>query len=70
MGFPDDSMVKNPSAVQESQEMWVCFWVRKIPWRRVWQTTPVFLTRGSHEQGTLVGYSPYGHKKLDRTEVT
>ena len=27
------------------QEMWVQFWVRKIPWRRIWQPTPIFLPR-------------------------
>ena len=31
-------------------------WVRKIPWRRTWQPTPVFLPRASHEQRTLAGY--------------
>ena len=32
-------------------------WVRKIPWRRKWQTTPVFLPGESHGQNSLVGYS-------------
>ena len=35
-------------------------WVRKIPWRRAWQPTPVFLPRESHEQRSLVGYILYG----------
>ena len=26
-------------------------WVRKIPWRREWQLTPVFLPGESHERG-------------------
>ena len=30
-------------------------WVRKIPWRRKWQLTPVFLPVVSHEQRSLVG---------------
>ena len=34
-------------------------WVRKIPWRRKWQPTPVFLPRKFHEQRSLVGYSPW-----------
>ena len=42
-------------------------WVRKIPWRRKWQPTPVFLPRKSHGQN-LVGYSPCGRKELDTTE--
>ena len=33
-----------------------------------WQPTPVFLARQSHEQRSLVGYSPWGCKKLDMTE--
>jgi len=41
-----------------------------IPWRRAWQPTPVFLPGESRGQRSLVGYSPYGHKELDITEVT
>ena len=33
-------------------------WVRKIPWRRKWQPTPVFLPGESHGQRSLAGYSP------------
>ena len=33
-------------------------WVRKIPWRRKWQPTPVFLPEKSHGQRSLEGYSP------------
>ena len=40
----------------------------KIPWRRAWQPTPVFLPRESHGQRSLVGYSPWGHKESDTTE--
>ena len=32
-------------------------WVRKIPWSRKWQPTPVFLPGKFHGQGSLVGYS-------------
>ena len=35
-------------------------WVRKIPWRRKWQPTPVFLLGEFHGQRNLVGYSPQG----------
>ena len=45
-------------------------WVRKIPWRRAWQPTPVFLPGESHGQRSLMGYSPQGHKELNMTEVT
>ena len=30
-------------------------WVGKIPWRRAWQPTPVFLPGESHGQRSLVG---------------
>ena len=33
-------------------------WVRKIPWRRAWQPTPVLLPGESHGQRSLPGYSP------------
>ena len=45
-------------------------WVRKIPWRRAWQPTPVFLSRESHGQRRVVGYSLWGHKESDMTKVT
>ena len=32
--------------------------------------TLVFLPRQSHRQKSLMGYSPWGHKELDMTEVT
>ena len=44
--------------------------VGKIPWRRAWQPTPVFLPGQSHRQRSLVDYSPWGCKELDTTEVT
>ena len=43
-----------------------CVW--KIPWRRKWQPTPVLLPEKSHGQRSLVGYSPWGRKELDKTE--
>ena len=43
-------------------------WVIKIPWRRAWQPTPVFLPGKSHAQRSLVGYSSCRRKELDTTE--
>ena len=40
----------------------------KIPWRRKWQPTPVFLPGKFHGQGCLVDYSPWSHKESDTTE--
>ena len=42
--------------------------IRKIPWRRKWLPTPVFWPGKSHEQRSLVGYSPQGCKESDTTE--
>ena len=42
-------------------------WVEKIPWRRKWQPTPVFLPGKSHGQRSLAGYSPWDHKELYTT---
>ena len=44
-------------------------WVRKIPWRRKY-STPVFLLGESHVQRSLAGYSSWGCKESDATEVT
>ena len=44
--------------------------VGKIPWRRKWQPTPVFLPVKPHRQRRLVGYSPQGYKESDMTEHT
>ena len=45
-------------------------WVRKIPWRRVWQPILVLLPRESHGQRSLAYCSPQGHTESDTTEVT
>ena len=40
-------------------------WVRKIPWRRKWQPTPVLLPGKSHGPRSLVGPSSWGPKESD-----
>ena len=52
--------LKNLPAIQET-------WVGKIPWRRAWQPTPVFLPWKSHGQRSMAGYSPWGPKESDTT---
>ena len=37
-------------------------WIRKIPWRRKWQPTAVFLLGKSCGQRSLVGYIPWSHR--------
>ena len=43
-------------------------WVRKILWRRKWQSTPVIVPGEFHGQRSLVGYSPWGPKESDTIE--
>ena len=66
-------MVKNPPSqvVRGKESTCQCRrcefdpWVRKIPWRRRWQPTPVFLPGESHGQRSLVCYSLWDHKESD-----
>ena len=45
-------------------------WVGKIPWRRKWQPTLLFLPEKSHGQRSLEGYSPWGCKvRHDRAHM-
>ena len=58
-------MVKNLPTMQET---WFDPWVGKIPWRRKWQPTPIFLPEEFHGQRSLAGYNSWGHKESDMTE--
>ena len=44
-------------------------WVRNIPWRE-WLPTIVFLPGAFHRQRTLVGYSPWSHKRVGHDWAT
>ena len=58
-GFPGGAGGKEPACQCRRQKR--CrfdSWVGKIPWRRTWQPTPVFLPGESHRQRSLAGYSP------------
>ena len=57
-GFPGGSVLKNPPANAGDVGDWVEPWVGKIPWRRRWQLTLVFLLEKSHGQRSLTGYGP------------
>ena len=59
--------VKNLPATQES---WFDLWVGKIPWKREWLPTPVFLPRKFHGQRSLEGYSPWVPKESDTERLT
>ena len=64
-GFPGGFMVKESAC--QCRRLRFDPWVGKIPWRRKWQPTPVFLPGESHGQRNLVGYSLQGCKELDMT---
>ena len=59
---------KNPP--KRSERCGFHLWVGKIPWRRAWQPTPVFLPGECHGQRSLAGYRPLSHKESDITEKT
>ena len=63
-------MVKNKPADGEDMRLGFDPWVRKIPWRRAWQPTLVFLPGESRGPRSLAGHSPWGRKESDTTEVT
>ena len=69
-GFPGGSVGKEPACnAGDAGDMGSIPGVRKIPWRRAWQPIPVFLPGEFHGQRSLAGYSPWGHKESDLTEV-
>ena len=45
-------------------------WIGKIPWRRKWEPTPVFLPGEFHGQRSLVGHSPWGRKRVRHNWAT
>ena len=59
-------MVKLLPAVRETQ---VQSADQEDPQRRKWQPTPVLLPGEFHGWRSLVGYSPWGLKELDMTEL-
>ena len=62
--------VKNPLQCRTCRRCGFNPWVKKIPWRRARQPTPVFLPGEYHGWWKLVDYSPWNHKESDTTEVT
>ena len=64
--FPGGSDSKESDC--NAGDMGFSLWVGKIPLRREWQPTPVFLPGEFHAHRSLVGYSPWGQKESDMTE--
>ena len=54
-------VVKNPRLRFDPQ-------IGKVPQRRKWQPTPIFLPGESHGQRSLAGCSPWGDRESDTTE--
>ena len=69
-GFPDGTSKELTCQSRGHKTCEFNPWVRKIPWRRARQLTPVFLPGESHGQRSLMGYSPQGHKESKMTETT
>jgi len=61
MGFPGGSDGKESTC--NAGDLGLIPGLVKIPWRRAWQPTPVFLPGKAHGQRSLVGYSPWGCKE-------
>ena len=70
-GFPGGASGKKPACqYRRCKRRGLDPWVRKIPWRRALQPTPVFLPGESHGQKSLAGYSPWRRTESDTTEAT
>ena len=63
-------VVKNLPASRRCKRHEFDPWVRKFPWDRKEQLTPIFLLVKFHEQRSLVGYSLGGHKESGTAEHT
>ena len=59
-------MVKNLPA---SRRLGFDPWVGKIPWRRKWLPTPIFLLEEFYGQRSLAGYNPWGCIESDTIEM-
>ena len=69
LGAPGGSVVKLSTwQCRRWRKRWFSPWVGKIPWRRKWQLTLLFLLGKSHGQRSLVGYGPWDLKELDRAK--
>ena len=65
-GLPGDASGKEPPAnAGDVGDSGLIAGVRRVPWRRAWQTTLVFLPGQFHGQRSLASYSPWGRKESD-----
>ena len=69
LGFPGSTSGKESACqcrIRRRHRLDPC--VGKIPWRRKWHPTPVFLLPESQGQWSLVGYGPWWRKESETTE--
>ena len=71
LGFPGGASVKEPVCqCRRHKRCGFDPWVQKIPWKKMWQPTLVFLSGEYCEQRSLAGYGPQSHKEWDTTEAS
>ena len=70
LGFPDNSVVKNPPAMQETQGTPVRSLGREDPLEKGMATHSSIFAWKIHGQRSLAGHSPYGQKESDTSEHT
>ena len=63
LDFPGGAVREGPPASVGEARDEIFPWVGKIPWRKKWQPSPVFLPGKSHGQRSLAGHSPWGQRE-------
>ena len=65
LGNPGWLVIRNlPANCRRCKRCGFDLCIRKIPWRRKWQPTPVFLLEKSQGQRSLADYRPWGCKRV------
>ena len=69
--FPEKVALSGGSDSKESAKYktWLNPWVRKLPWRRDWLSTPVFLPGEFHGEISLAGYKSMGSQRVEHNWV-
>ena len=68
-GFPDGSDGKKKKKnCLHCRRLQFNPWVKKIPWRREWKPSPVFLPGEPHGKRSLEGHGPWGRRESNTTE--
>ena len=67
-GIPGDTSGKESAHQYKRHGFNPC--IGKIPWSRKWKPAPIFFPGKSHGQRSLVGYTPWGHKRVGHDLAT